>query len=368
MDTSNNHILIVDDNPKNLQVTGQVLKNEGYLISLATSGKQALDLLNSVLPGLILLDVMMPELDGLDVCRLIKSKERLKDIPVIFLTAKNQTEDLLEGFKAGGVDYVTKPFHMEELLIRVKNHLELANARRKIVEMNKNRDKLYSIIAHDIKSPLSNIIFMMQALKEDYIVQGTNEYREMVDLLEKSTSGTISLLNNLLSWAKIQGEVINLVPKIISLHHVIADCFLLLKPNADNKGIALTSSVPDSFTAYFDEVTIHTVFRNIISNAIKFTPRNGRIHVSSYISKGYVSISFKDTGAGIPEDIIRKILIRNQHHTSNGTDNEQGTGLGLIMVKDFVSKNNGRLSINSKDGEGTEVLVSLPLNKPGKDN
>lgn len=368
MDTENNHILIVDDNLKNLQIIGQLLKSEGFMISLAPSGKQALELLNSFLPDLILLDVMMPELDGLEVCRLIKTKERLKDIPIVFLTAKNETEDLIKGFEAGGVDYVTKPFHQRELLIRVKNHLELANSRRKIIEMNKNRDKLYSIIAHDIKSPLSSVIFMVQALRRNLFVPETDDYNEMIDVLEKSTTGTISLLNNLLTWAKMQGEVINLQRKITNLHHVLEDCFLLFKPSADNKEISLTSSVPESFTAYFDEITIHTVFRNIISNAIKFTPKNGKVHVSGYISHGFVSICFKDTGKGIPDDIIHKIMVQNQHHTSYGTENEQGTGLGLVMIKDFVAKNNGRLSIKSKEGEGTEVLVSLPLNKPDEDS
>lgn len=361
-----NHVLIVDDNLKNLQLTGQILKNEGYMISLAPNGRQALELLNSFLPDLILLDVMMPELDGLQVCQLIKSKERLRDIPVMFLTAKNQTEDLLKGFEAGGVDYITKPFHREELLIRVKNHIELAHSRTKIFEMNKNRDKLYSIIAHDIKSPLSNIIFTIGALKNEYIIPGSDDYNEIIDLLEKGASGTLSLLNNLLAWAKVQGEIINLQFKTTNLHQVIEDCFLLFKANADNKGIKLTSNVPESFTAYFDEVTIHTVFRNIISNAIKFTPKNGRIHLSAYISNGYVSVSFKDSGKGIPEEIIDKIMVQNQHHTSLGTDNEQGTGLGLVMIKDFVTKNNGRLKISSEAGEGTEVLVSLPLNKPNE--
>lgn len=367
METRDNHILIVDDNFKNLQVTGQLLKSEGYMISLATNGKQALDLLNSFVPDLILLDVMMPELDGLEVCRLIKSKERLKDIPIVFLSAKNQTEDLLKGFQAGGVDYVTKPFHREELIIRVKNHLELANSRRRIIEMNKNRDKIYSIIAHDIRTPLSSILFMISALKNDYIVPGSDDYKEMIDLLEKSTSGTISLLNNMLSWSKVQSEIINLEPKNTSLHSVIDDCFLLLKANADNKGISLTSSVPESFTAYFDEVTMHTVFRNIISNAIKFTPKNGKIHVSAYISKGFASVCFKDSGKGIPEDIIQKILIQDEHYTSRGTENETGTGLGLVMIKEFISKNKGLLQISSKEGEGTEVVVSLPMNQNSRD-
>lgn len=363
MEPGANHILIVDDNLKNLQVTGKVLQDEGYLISIAPNGKQALELLKTTRPDIILLDVMMPEMDGLEVCRIIKLNEQLADIPILFLTAKNQTEDMVKGFQAGGLDYVTKPFHREELLVRVKNHLELANSRRKIVEMNKNRDKLYSIIAHDIKSPLSGITLTIGAIRSNIVTPGSDDYNEMLAFLEKSTTETVTLLNNLLSWAKIQSEVISIKPKITNIHSILAECLSLLQANANQKAISLTNNVPENFTAYFDEVTIHAVFRNIISNAIKFTPQKGSVSVNANVSNGYVNINFKDTGAGMPKEIIDKIMVRNQHHTSVGTNNEQGTGLGLVMVKDFVARNQGSVNINSKPGEGTEITVLLPLIK-----
>src|SRR5664279_390226 len=129
MPNSGKYILIVDDNNKNLQLTASLLKDEGYLISVAQNAKDALLQLNEILPDLILLDIMMPGMDGLELCRLIKKNDKLCDIPVIFLTAKSQTEDLAEGFKAGGVDYINKPFNREELLIRVQTHIELASSR-----------------------------------------------------------------------------------------------------------------------------------------------------------------------------------------------------------------------------------------------
>jgi DNA-binding response OmpR family regulator len=124
---TNRHILIVDDVLKNLQLTAQILKDADYTFSLAQDGQNALTLLEQDIPDLILLDIMMPGMDGFEVCRKIKQDERLNEIPIIFLTARNQTEDLIEGFKAGGLDYITKPFHRDELLIRVKTHLELSN-------------------------------------------------------------------------------------------------------------------------------------------------------------------------------------------------------------------------------------------------
>lgn len=360
----NNHILIVDDNAKNLQFTGKILKDEGYLISLAADGKSALSILDSIVPAIILLDVMMPEMNGFEVCRIIKSKEHLKEIPVIFLTAKNQTEDLVEGFEAGGVDYITKPFRKEELLIRVKTHMELALSRKKIIELNRTRDKLYSIIAHDIRSPLSGIIFIIDAIKNGVVVPGTSDFVEIIDNLENSTNETIAMLNNLLAWSKVQSGSIALSPKVNNIHSILMECMVLLKSNADKKNIKLTVSVPESLAAYFDEVTMHTVFRNIITNAIKFTPENGTITINGKYSNGMINLIFKDSGVGISNDVMEKILVHNQHHTSRGTANEQGTGLGLVMIKEFVQKNNGILNISSKVNEGTEFQISLPLRKP----
>lgn len=364
MEANNKHILIVDDNLKNLQFTGKILQDEGYLISVAHDASTALGLFNTHIPNLILLDIMMPGMDGLELCRKIKLNEQLRDIPIIFLTAKSQTEDLVEGFEAGGVDYITKPFRREELLVRVMNHLELASSRKKIMEMNRNRDKLYSIIAHDIRSPLSSILFMVSAIKADIIAPGSSDYNEMLESLEKTTSETTTLLNNLLAWTKVQSETINLAPKVTNVFTVLMECVALLKANADQKNISIIVDVPESFTAYFDEVTMHTAFRNIISNAIKFTPPKGSIEISSHISQGRLNITFKDSGVGMPQQIIDKIFVHNEHHTTLGTAKEQGSGLGLVMVKDFVQKNRGTLNITSQEGKGTEISITLPLGKP----
>jgi two-component system sensor histidine kinase/response regulator len=362
MDIKQN-ILIVDDNLKNLQVAAKVLKDNGYSISLAQDGPSAIKMVEEEAPDLILMDVMMPEMDGMEASRQIRRNKDLKDIPIIFLTARNQTEDIVEGFKAGGVDYITKPFNKDELLIRIKNHLELAFARKKIIELNRNRDKLYSIIAHDVRSPLSSILFMIGAIKSNLITPGTDDYQEMLESIEKTTSETSTLLNNLLSWAKVQSQAVALTPKITNICNVLNECVSLLKANAELKNIALASDVPEGTSAYFDEVTMHTVFRNVISNAIKFTPLNGSVNVSSFIDQGMVTLVFKDNGLGIPEHVVEKIMIHNQHHTTPGTANEQGSGLGLVMVKDFISSNNGKLNIKSKEGEGTEIWISLPLDK-----
>jgi len=361
MNSFGKHILIVDDNLKNLQLTAKLLKDEGYLISLSQSGQAALIQLDQQKPDLILLDIMMPEMDGLEVCTRIKQDDNLKEIPVIFLTAKNETEDLLEGFNVGGIDYITKPFKREELLIRVKNHLELAGSRKKIIEMNKTRDKLYSIIAHDIRSPLSNISMVIQSIADKIINPNSNDFNEIINGVGESTKYTLTLLENLLKWTELQNNSIAISPNTLDVYPILTDCVNLLKANAGCKKIVVNLNVQTNASAYFDEISMHTVFRNIIANAIKFTPASGSIIISSSVNADFLEIRIKDNGVGMKADVLDKIFKKHEPHTTVGTNREQGTGLGLFLVKDFIEKNNGKLEVNSKLGEGTEVTVSLPI-------
>ncbi len=361
------NILVVDDNQPNLKVVSSSLKIEGYNIALALDGTSALKVLDDNKIDLILLDIMMPGIDGFEVCRRIKQNEKLKDIPVIFLTAKNQTEDVVEGFKAGGVDYITKPFNRAELLIRVNNHLELSRSRKKILEMNRTRDKLYSIIAHDISSPLSGIAVTISSINSGHLDTSGDDFKQIMLHLDKSTRETLTLLDNLLEWTRVQGGAIRMNPQDTHLYPVVADCLQLLKGNATNKNITIELNVAEDAEAFFDEVTIHTVFRNIISNAIKFTPDNGEIFIDSEDFGDFLAISVKDTGTGMSENKIQKIFEKNEHYTSPGTKSEQGSGLGLFIVKDFVNQNKGEIKVVSTVGQGTTISVYLPASKMSKE-
>jgi len=356
----NNHILIIDDNPINLLLAAKTLENYGFVTSTAEDGKTALLQMESQMPSLILLDIMMPEMDGFEVCRKIKEVEKWKEIPIIFLTANTQTEDLISGFNAGGVDYITKPFRAEELLVRVKNHLELAASRKKIVEMNKTRDNLYSIIAHDIRSPLSGILQTIDAIEQGYFDPCSEDFKEIIQHLRIRTFDTSALLSSLLEWTKMQGQAIEIQPNITDINTLISNCIQLLEPLAANKQIIIANNIPKNETAWCDEVSIQTVFRNIISNAIKFTSNNGGILITSILNADKVEVSIQDTGVGMSDENIQKIFEKEEHFSTSGTDNEQGTGLGLIMVKDFVKKNNGLIRVQSVIGVGTTFTIILP--------
>jgi two-component system sensor histidine kinase/response regulator len=361
MPNSGKYILIVDDNSKNLQLTATLLKDEGYLISVAQNAGDALIQLNEIIPDLILLDIMMPGMDGLELCRLIKKNDKLSDIPVIFLTAKSQTEDLAEGFKAGGVDYINKPFNREELLIRVQNHIELASSRKQILEMNLRRDKLYSIIAHDIRSPFSSISLTLSAIASGYLDPASDEFKEILIQLEKTASETSTLLDNLLEFTRLQSKTIAMNAKCLHIYPLIMESIQLLKGNADKKNITITYEIPDDLTACFDEISMYAVFRNLIFNSIKFTPEGGTIGITATIEGKMAMVKVTDTGIGLSEELIKKIFIDNEHYTSPGTNKEQGSGIGSYIIKDFVKRNKGELKIKSTPGTGTEMFIYLPL-------
>jgi len=328
----------------NVLLTDTILKSVGYKTLTANSGIEALALLSEMdrteLPSLILLDVMMPDMDGLEVCREIKKNPKLIEIPVIFLTANSQTEDLVNGFKAGGVDYITKPFKKEELLVRVNNHLELFYSKRTILDMNKTKSKLYSIIAQDIRSPLSGIQQTIDAIDQGFFDPCSEDFKELIHQLGIRTKETSILLNSLLSWTKVESEAQRIELKHVDINNIISSCILLLGASAEEKQIEFKLEIAENTVAFCDEVSAHSIIRNVISNAIKFTGKGGLISIKTETQNASINISISDNGIGMSEEKLEKILKADALVTTVGTNNEQGSGLGLVIVRDFVMKTN----------------------------
>lgn len=356
-------IMIIDDNPLNLMIASKSLENFGLRTVTAESGAEGIEKLKDEKPSLILLDIMMPEMDGYQVCRLIKDIDGLKDIPIVFLTANSHTENLVEGFKAGGVDYIVKPFKADELLVRIKNHIELAESRKTILDMVRSRDKLYSIIAHDIRSPLSGILQTIDAIDQGFFNPASEDFREIIHHLRIRTHETSTLLSSLLQWTRLKTDNMIVDFNLVDFQSVVLSCVQLLSANASEKKISIETVFSDDTIAWCDEVSVHTIIRNLLSNAIKFTDEKGVITIRTETIDTFIIISVTDTGVGMSKDTINKIFHKNAHHTSSGTANEQGTGLGLMLVKDLVSRNNGSISAESVEGVGTTISIKFPKNK-----
>ena len=362
-------ILVVDDNKRNLQVVGNILHEEQYKVAMAINGPTALKLAAQLKPDLVLLDIMMPEMNGFEVCKKLKENEETREMPVIFLTAKVETDDIVEGFNLGGVDYITKPFKQKELLVRIKTHLDLLQSKRKIAEQaaellaaNTFKDRLFSIIGHDLRSPLSSIKFTIDMMKSGVIEFGDDFFHETLGQLAKTTDEAYILLENLLGWAKSQSGNLPVVPEEFSLKEMVETVARLQKLNLSNKNIEMIIDVAENICVLADNQMINTVLRNLLSNAMKFTPNGGKIQILAHTTtENMVGVSVIDSGVGISEENMKRLFNNTNPLKTYGTNNEAGSGLGLILCKDFVEKNGGILKVESEEGKGSRFLFNLPI-------
>jgi signal transduction histidine kinase len=233
---------------------------------------------------------------------------------------------------------------------------------QKLIKMSSAKDKMYSIIAHDLKSPFNSLIGFSSLLHENYDDFLENEKKQIIHLIQKSTEDLFTLLENLLEWARSSSDGIKCKPVLKDLNLVIEHAMQLQERNAKEKNITLNNRVSKNTFVLADENMLQTIIRNLTSNAIKFTNAGGSVIYTSQSDKTMVKCTVKDTGTGIsPEDIDNLFSIDSKFR-KKGTSNENGTGLGLILVKEFVEKNNGKLTIESQPGKGSAFSFELPVN------
>ena len=300
-------ILIVDDTVTNVLLLQVILKNAKYNTISAASGQEALDKVESDTPDLILLDIMMPGMNGFEVAQILKSSETNKEIPIIFLTALNTSQDIVKGFKTGANDYISKPFNKEELLIRVNHQISLVAAKRAIDRQNEelrstimNRDRLYSVIAHDLRSPMGSIkmIFNMLMLNLTKESIGRDMY-ELLSMANKTAEETFSLLDNLLKWTKCQAGRQKTVFQTTDLVELIEDGLAVFSSMSQVKNINIRFAPPEKIEVNTDMDMVKTILRNLLSNAIKYSQDNSEITVSINQNDDSAIINVTDHGCGI---------------------------------------------------------------------
>lgn len=361
-------VLIVDDVMSNVLLLKVLLTNEKFKIVTASNGRQALEQVEKESPDLILLDVMMPDLSGFEVAQQLKANPGTTEIPIIFLTALNSTADIVKGFQVGGNDFISKPFNKEELIIRVTHQISLVAAKRIIVaqteELRKiimGRDKLYSVIAHDLRSPMGSIkmVLNMLILNLPSATIGEEMY-ELLTMANQTTEDVFSLLDNLLKWTKSQIGKLKVVYQHVDMVEVLESVAEIFSMVAGLKKIEIELTMLERMEVYADIDMIKTVIRNLISNAIKFSNEASTIYVTLDEQDGMAVVSVKDSGCGIDEENQKKLLHTDTHFSTFGTNNEEGSGLGLLLCQDFVIKNGGKLWFTSAKGEGSTFSFSIP--------
>ena len=411
--TRTNTILVVDDQPQNIRLIGTFLRKY-YNLLIAENGPKAIDTAISKQPDLILLDIMMPDMSGFEVCEVLKKNEITKEIPIIFLTAKTETDDILKAFEIGGVDYVTKPFNAMELMARIRAHIELKNSKEiikdqfeqlkqkneqlkktyedlehqaqhlnkrnmqliknetflrntneELKKLNEMKDRFFSIVSHDLRSPFAGILTMTDIIKNHANTFSKEELISMLQSLNETAQQTYKFIEDLLEWSRSQmGRIqMNIVEE--DLYTIVTGTILTLKQQAEIKNIEIDSRIQSGTFAMFDKNMMATIVRNLISNAIKFTPKGGKITLKAEAiekeGKRFIRLAVSDTGVGMTEQQVANLFSLDKVQSTPGTEKEKGTGLGIMICRDFINKMNGELSVESKLNEGTTFFVDVPL-------
>lgn len=361
-------ILIVDDNVANLKVITSPFEEEGLQVLIARAGEEALERARFARPDLILLDVMMPGIDGFETCRRLKQDPALSDVPVIFMTALAGTDDKLKGFAAGGLDYITKPFHLSEVKARVLSHLELYALRRRLTrqnaELTRIRDELETFtytVSHDLKAPLRWIDGYCALIEKRLADSEDLEMQTVTSKVRRATRQMNLLINDLLTYSRMERRQIESIP--VDLAVLVASVAAEFEQETSDRGLEIVIGIPP-IPLQIDRDGLTVALRNLIGNALKFTRSNAEPTVelgADRIPDG-IRLWIRDNGIGFAmehSERIFQIFQRLEH-----SDAYPGTGVGLAIVRKAVHRMGGRVWAESAPGAGATFYLQLPEEPP----
>jgi signal transduction histidine kinase len=367
-------ILIVDDTPGNLRLLSQMLADQGYKVRPVTSGEQALAAVQAMVPDLILLDIRMPQMSGYEVCERLKASARTCDIPIIFISALDEVQDKVQAFTVGGVDYITKPFHIEEVLARVKTHLalrdlqdllrlvnqelavrleELACANAELKARNEELDAFAHTVAHDLKGPVASLVTYGDMLQGGFIDMSEESLQVYLDIILQSGHKMVNIINELLLLASVRkAEDVTLEP--LDMPSIVAEAcarlaYLFEKHHSE---ILLPTQWPVVVgrSSWIEEVWV-----NYISNAVKYGGQPPRLELGSDLEGETVRFWVRDNGPGLtPEERARLFTPFERLHQVRA----EGHGLGLSIVRRIVEKLGGQVGVDS-EGRGSTFWFRL---------
>lgn len=365
-------ILIVDDTPENLRLLADMFKGLGYRVRIATGGEAALAAAAHAGPDLILLDVNMPDMDGYEVCRRLKADEKLREIPVIFLSALSEQADKVQAFTAGGADYICKPFQYEEMRARVETQLKILAQKRglqesydKLRSLEKLRDNLVHMIVHDLRSPLSAICAFLGFLKKDAAGALSAQAAEDIDETIKASNKMISMVSDLLDASKMEEGRMKLNLAECGLGAVLAEVMAAMKPLAGSRLITLEAgNGPVKVTA--DGELVARVAQNLLANALKFAPgEGGYVRLEVKATENGARVSVANNGPAIPPELHHKIFEKfGLAEVGQSKRGGYSTGLGLNFCKLAAEAHGGTVGVSSEAGGETIFWFELPAKGP----
>lgn len=361
--TKIDHILVVDDSPDNLFLVQTILEEEGYEITLAEDGRVALQHIESSPPDLVLLDVMMPDMDGFEVTRRIRENTKLPFMPILLITAFDQPS-VVKGLDTGADDFIRKPVEVDELLARVRSLLRLKHSVDERDQIARQREDFVSWMTHDLRTPIVAAERMLMLLQQGALGELSSGMEEAIITMARSNRNLLAMVNTLLEVYRYEAGRKNLIFSPINLQEILKEVVQELSPLADEKKLKLNYQSPENINSKVvgDRMELHRVFTNLIGNAIKFTDK-GAVEVRLNNSPNpnepntsWVMVEIQDTGSGIsPED--QKMVFERFRQ---GNHKRSGSGLGLHLSKRIAETHQGTIELKSDVSKGSSFIVRLP--------
>lgn len=349
-------VLVVDDQEANMRVVGQLLARAGFDIVPALSGEQALERVNAAPPDLILLDMRMPGMSGFDVLKKLKDMAATRDIPVIILTADHDRENVALALAAGAVDYITKPFVAEELLGRVKTHIDLKHSRDSLQRFVHEKQQMVETIAHDLRNYFANIRFAGDMLHESDLEIAARA--KLLESIRTSADSGVMFLQALLDHQNAQEAGVSV--EKLWVGKLLNETIAVLARMAQAKNIRVDIALPEDFIVCGNRGGVLHVLQNLLSNALKFSPAGSEVMLAAAKFGSRARLSVADQGPGISKQDQDRLFKRYVRLTAQPTDGESSTGLGLALAKQRARTMGGDLWHEDREG-GSVFILELPL-------
>lgn len=350
-------VLLIDDQPANVRVVGQLLARAGFDVVPALNGEDGLSLATERAPDLVLLDMRMPGLGGFEVLQALQAMPQTREVPVIFLTADDERDSLTRAFSAGAVDYIVKPFVAEELLGRVRTHIELKQSRDALKRIASERQQMADTIAHDLRNYFTNVLFAADMLRDPDLPLDTR--LRLVESIRQSGDSGMLFLQAVLEH---QGqEAQGVVLARLDSRRLLEDVAALLEPQARAKSITIDVRAQEPVLVMAQQAGAIHVLQNLLSNAIKYSPPNSEVGLQAIVYGRSGRLSVMDRGPGVSKSDQAKLFQRYVRLSAQPTQGESSTGLGLALAKQRARTMGGDLWHDHREGGGSVFTLELPL-------